>query len=365
MRTLILIAALCLTASCHKKPPPLPPRSYAVEVGKAVEKEVPLYIEALGHVESITSIDIRSRIEGELTGVYFQQGQEVRAGDLLFTIDPKPYEAELKQAQGSLDQTLANLVLAEEKLKRYRTLANDEYYSQIDYETLQADYAALLAQREENQGRLDLAKINLDYCWIYAPIDGMTGILQIDYGNLVSADGNTPLVNLTQIAPIFVTFSVPEIQLPHIQKALKKSAALKTLSAYEEFTDPDAVEGRLFMIDNQVDPHTGMIKLRALYQNENRSLWPGQFIRTRLILEELPHAVIIPFTAIQMTQKGPVIFIVKEDMTVEQRFVKLGQRQEADIVILEGVKAGEQIVTEGQLNLFDKARVFTPRKASP
>lgn len=352
-----LIIILVVAAGCHakKQPPPIP--SFPIQVSQAVEKEVPLFIEALGHVESMTNIDIRSRIEGELIGVYFVQGQEVKRGDLLFAIDPKPYEAALKTAQGALEQSLANLTLAEEKVKRYRLLAKDEYYSQIDYETLQSDMAAGTALVEENQGRVDSAKINLDYCWIYAPIDGMTGILQVGYGNLIGDDQSTPLVTLKQMAPIFVTFSIPEFQLPKIQKA-DRNKTLQVIAAYEDFKTDPIFQGSLYMIDNAVDDQTGMIKLRAIFENGDRALWPGQFIRNRLILGTDPRAVVIPYTAVQMTLTGPVAFVVKENMTVDQREIKLGERIDDHVIVLQGVKAGETVATEGQINLFQNAKVF-------
>lgn len=345
---------LLICISCHKKAAEPVTPSYPVRTGEAVQKEAPIYIEALGHVDSITAINIKSRIEGELTGVYFTQGQEIKKGDLLFTIDPRPYQAALKEAQATLDQNLANLALASEKVKRYRTLAKDEYYSQIDYETLQANFAATSALVEQNRAQVDSALINLNYCWIYAPIDGMMGILQIDFGNLVANDGST-LTTLNQMAPIYVTFSVPEFQLPMIQKYNSKGN-LKVLAAYEDFTQ-DTFEGKLFMLDNSVDSKTGMITLRAQFENKARELWPGQFIRTRLILYTVPDAVIIPYTAIQITQNGPVIFVVKEDDTVEQRAVKLGQREDENVIVLQGLKSNETIVTEGQINLFDGAKV--------
>ncbi len=330
--------------------------AYPVQVGEATAKDIPIFIEALGHVQSMTSIDIYSRIEGELTGVYFKQGQEVKQGDLLFTIDPRPYQASVKQMQGALEQSLANLALAEEKVKRYRLLTKDEFYSQIDYETLQANMAANAALVLENQGQLDQANINLDYCWIYAPIDGKVGILNIDYGNLICVNCQNPLVTLNQMAPIFVTFSIPEFQLPRIQKAMRE-ASLKVLAAYEYFQGEDIFEGSLYMLDNTVDNNTGMIKLRAVFENANRELWPGQFIRNRLILYTMKDAVVIPYTAVQVTQTNPIVFVLKDDMTVEQRTVKLGQRQDEEVVILSGVQAGEKIILDGQINLFSGAKV--------
>lgn len=348
-----ILFALVL-ASCHKKaaPPTIP--SYPVRAGVAAQTEAPIFIEALGHVDSLNAIQIKSRIEGELTGVYFTQGQEVKKGDLLFTIDPRPYQATLKETQATLEQNLANLALATEKVKRYRTLANDEYYSQIDYETLQANFASTSSLVEQNRAQVESALINLNYCWIYAPIDGRMGILQVDYGNLVANDGST-LTTLNQMAPIYVTFSVPEFQLHQIQKHFPKNS-LKVLAAYEDFNG-EVFEGKLFMLDNAVDANTGMITLRALFDNNMRELWPGQFIRTRLILYTIPVAVVIPYTAVQLTQTGPVVFVIKDDLTVEQRPVKLGQREDENVIILDGLKGGEKIVIEGQLNLFAGAKV--------
>lgn len=358
-RFILLIVASLLFHSCHKKQLQAPTPSYPVQIGVAKAQDTPIFIEALGHVQPITSIDIYSRIEGELTGVYFNQGQEVKKGDLLFTIDPKPYQAKLKTAQGLLEETMANLSLAEEKVKRYKTLTKDEFYSQIDYETLQANMAASTAQLISNQGQVDSASINLDYCWIYAPIDGMTGILNIDYGNLVCVNCQTPLITLNQMAPIFVTFSIPENQLPNIQKAYRDNT-LVVQAAYEDFKAEEIFEGTLYMLDNAVDQKTGMIKLRAIFENKNRELWPGQFIRNRLILKTMKNAVIIPFTAVQMTQTNPIVFVVNEDMTVAQRVVKLGQRQDDEVIVLNGLKAGEKIVIEGQMNLYSGSKVFVP-----
>lgn len=363
MQRLIFIFSLfTLLSSCHKKTAEKKIPAYPVRICIAEEKLSPIYIEALGHVQSINSVNIYSRIEGELTGVFFKQGQEVKQNDLLFTIDPKPYEAALKKALGNLEESLADLALAEEKVKRYLTLTKDEFYSQIDYETLQTNMAILKGQVVANQAEVDTAKINLDYCNIYAPIDGMLGILNIDFGNLICVSCQNPIITLNQMAPIFVTFSVPENQLYLIQKALKKNT-IKVLAAYKDFSS-DVFEGSLYMLDNQVDAGTGMIKLRAIYENTNRELWPGQFVRNRLILEE-KNSVVIPFTAVQMTQTKPVVFVVKEDSTVEQRVVKLGQRMDDSVIVLEGIKAGEKIVLEGQLNLFNGTRIYIAKGQTP
>jgi multidrug efflux system membrane fusion protein len=357
------ILPLILLSSCTSKPKTLPPHSFPVKTTQVVEKEVPIYIEALGHVDPITSIELKSRIEGELTGVFFEQGQEVRKGDLLFTIDPKPYQASLLQAKGVLEQNLANLALSEEKVKRYRLLTREEFYSQIDYETLQANFAADSALVQQAKAEVDSAAINLDYCWIYAPIDGLMGILKVDFGNLVSADGTQSLATLNQMTPIYVTFSVPEVRLPEIQK-YKKLGTLKTMAAFEDFSGP-VFEGTLHILDNQVDAGTGMIRLRATFENTTRELWPGQFIRTRLVLTTEPHALVIPYTAVQLTLSGPIAFVVRENMTVEPRALKLGPRQDEQVIVVSGLKKGETVVLEGQLNLSLDAKVYIPEGSSP
>ncbi len=352
---LFLILSCCL--SCGKTPPP-PKRSYPVQLGKTVQKTVPLFIEALGHVEPIITVQVRSRIEGELMEVYFTEGQEVKKDDLLFTIDPRPYEASLKNAKGALEQAMANLALAEEKVKRYAQLTRDEYYSQIDYESLQASYASNMAAVQQAEANVDSAALNLEYCWIYAPINGLSGILQIDKGNLVSADGPQQLITLNQMAPIYVTFSIPEIDLYKVRKAHSKGG-LKTLACFESFAT-EMFEGKLQMFDNMVDSQTGMINLRAVYENADRSLWPGQFVRIRLITGEQQNAVLIPYTAIQQTQTGPIVYAVKEGNTVEIRKVELGQREDENVIILKGLNSDETIVVEGQLNLYEGASIFVP-----
>jgi multidrug efflux system membrane fusion protein len=355
----LLMLTLCLAGCSHKSASP-PPPSFPVHLTTVETVDVPIYLEGLGHVDPIIRVALRSRIEGNLTGVFFKQGQEVKEGDLLFTIDPKPYEAALKQARGHLDQNTANLSLAQEKVKRYQSLVQEEFFSQIDYETLQASYAANVALVTQAEAEVDSSLINLDYCWIYAPINGLMSILDVDFGNLVGNDQTQQLATINQISPIYVTFSLPEVQLPDIQKYQRKGC-LKTLAAYENFHD-EMFEGRLEIVNNEVDPGTGMIKLRAVFENEQRELWPGQFVRIRLVLYTQKDALRIPFTAIQMTASGPVAFVAKSNMTVERRQLKLGQRQGEKAIVLEGLKAGETVVLEGQLNLTPGAHIYIPAK---
>jgi multidrug efflux system membrane fusion protein len=304
----------------------------------------------------MTHIEIRSRIEGELTGIFFKQGEEVKKGDLLFTIDPRPFEADLKEAKGILEQNRASQILAQEKVKRYQLLAQEDYFSQIDYESLQTNLASATALVEQAQARVERAALQLNYCWIYAPIDGMMGLLQIDYGNLVAKEGAKPLSSLNQMSPIYVTFSIPECHLPSIQQVLNPSKPLTVLASYENFQEK-SFQGTLQIVDNQVDPATGMIKLRAIFENLNHQLWPNQFVRTRLILSYIENGLLIPHAAVQLTPTGPVAFVVTKDLTVEQRKLVLGSRLDDEVLVLQGVSKEERVVVDGQLNLSHGAHI--------
>lgn len=348
MRQLILLLLLC---ACSAKPSHTP-QVYKVKTLLVKEAETPLFLEALGHVEPIQSVEVLSRVEGELMEVLFTEGQEVKRGDLLFTIDPRPYEIRLQEAEATLQESLAHLSLAQEKVIRYAPLARDEYISQLGYEELQTQLAIQQALVARNKATVEGAKLNLSYCWIQAPFDALTGILKIERGNLIGADKGKPLVSLNQISPIYVTFSLPEVSLPRILQAGPK---LPVEVAFDAFGGSN-LTGTLQMIDNTVDRKTGMVKLRGIFANETRTLWPGQFVRSRLILDRV-NAVVIPYTAIQVTSNGPIVFVVKPDQIVEARAVQLGQREDLNVIVLSGVRAGETIVTEGQINLVTGAQV--------
>ncbi len=349
-----------LLLSCSKTVRETPVPSFPVRLSVAEEKSIPIFLETLGHIEPMNQVQIRSRIEGQIMSLHFKEGSEVAKGDLLFTIDPRPYEAAAQKAKASLEENIAKATLAEEHLKRYASLVKKEYISQLDYEAIQMDYAAANALVRQNQADLDAALLNLDYCRIRSPIQGMTGILQIDEGNLVRPDNATPLISIKQIAPIYAVFSIPEIRLPDVQTASRKKH-LSVLAAFENSSQPP-IEGTLNLIDNAVDPATGMIKLRALFSNETRILWPGQFVRMRLILDTLDRAICIPYAAIQHTLSGPVVYCVTPDSTVQIRPVSLGQRDGDQVIVLEGLKAGETIAIDGQINLYEGARVYTPEE---
>ncbi len=350
----IFFALILLCSSCSKEKPEAP-SPIPVKVQKVEPRDAPIFIDTIGHVDPVVKVEITSRVKGELTGVYFKQGDFVSKGDLLFTIDPRPFQATLDRAKASLEQNLASLKFAEEKVMRYASLTKEEYFSQIDFDQFQTDVETFSALVKQNQADVDQASVNLEYTWIYSPLDGRTGILKLDQGNLVRDDERQILISVNQITPIFVTFAVPERDLPNIQE-YQKEGKLQTLVAFEDFSEKSFC-GCLEIIDNMVEQQTGMVKLRALFANKNEDLWPGQFVKTRLILTTLKNSIVIPNQAVDITTTGTFVYVVKDDKTVEQRKVKTGQREMNDIIILDGLKAGETIVTEGLINLYPGASV--------
>jgi len=345
-----LLLIILLLASCAKEktvppPPPSPIHAATVEV-----KDVPLFLDTIGHVEPMATVNINSRVKGQIVGVYFKEGDFVKKGDLLFAIDPRIFQANLDKAKATLLQNIATAEIAQEKVTRYTSLTKDEYFSQLDYDQLKSNVDQLNAVIKQNQADIDLAAINLDYCWIYSPIDGRSGILQIQEGNWVKDDESQTLVVVSQISPIYVTFSIPENALHQVKEYCQQSL-LQTRASFNDLAK-NYFQGELEMVDNMVDQNTGMVKLRSTFPNKQEELWPGQFVRTRLILTTRPKSVIIPYQAVSITTTGTYVFIVKEDRTIEMRAVKLGQREDENVIVLDGLQGGETIATDGLVNLY-------------
>lgn len=326
--------------------------SYPVKIVESVKEDVPIYTSVIGHVDPITTINVQSRIEGTLMQQYFEEGQVVKNGELLFTIDPRPFEAKLQKAKAAYEQTLAKLKLSEEKVKRFTPLVKDEYYSQNDFDNLIEEYEANKALLKENKADIDTASLNLDYCYIYCPVDGVAGISDIDPGNMIYPDQGSTMITINQIEPIYVRFFLPENQL-------------QTLFHYKE-QNPIKIEvdlshsksiGKLNMINNQVDMNTGMITVRGEFENTDHKLWPGEFVKTKLIYTIEKDAILVPYQVIQRTPNGPVAYVVNSDKTVDMRKLELGQRENENIIVTSGLKEGETVVIEGQLNLSPGVKV--------
>ena len=353
-----------------------------VVVGKASQKDVPVDIDAVGNVEASTTIAVRTQVTGTLETMGFKEGDFVKKGSLLFTIDRRPLEAALEQAEANLvrDQALANQ--AEAQLARdasnaeYQTVnaqrqsqlvekglvdrnTGDQARAQADATNLavKADRAAVESARAEltvQQAAVNAAKVQLGYTTIRSPIDGRTSDIAVKPGNLVTAN-STQLMTIAQLEPVFVTFSIPATHLPTIKRAATGARLRVVATPQDEDNQPE--EGELTFWDNVVDPATDTIKLKATMLNWDRKLWPGQFVRVKLRLETLHDATVVPQQALQTGQDGQFVFVVQDDMTVEQRPVTVAQRVGDDVVIQKGLQPGETVVTDGQLRLEQGTRV--------
>jgi multidrug efflux system membrane fusion protein len=350
---------------------------------KVAERDVPVDLAAIGNVEPYTSISVRSQVTGQLKEVSFREGDFVKKGQLLFSIDRRPFEAALQQVQANLVRDQALLSQAEAQLVRDGAQAE---YSQLSSErnaklakdgilskdvseqsrsqaeaqaaTVKADRAAVesaKAQLVAQQAAVDNAKVQLDYCSITSPIDGRTGNLTVKTGNLVTAN-STELMTIAQIEPIFVTFSVPALQLNAVKSGFGKNKIPVTVTPQDG--SATTVEGDLAFIDNAVDASTDTIKLKARYSNNDHRLWPGQFARVSVRVTTIPHALVLPNQAVQTGQDGQFVFLVKGDV-VDQQPVTVGQRVGEDVVIEKGLQPGQTVVTEGQLRLEAGTRIQT------
>ena len=351
---IVAVASAKAIVKSGKKGPPRP-EAVPVSIAAATRQSVPLKTKAVGNVEANSIVSVRALVSGELVKIHFKQGDEVRKGDLLFSIDPRPLESALKQAEGTLAKDAAQAANAEAVSRRYAKLYADGIVSkELDDQYLTAaDAQASIV--DSDHAAVENAKVQLSYATIRAPLSGTTGNLIVYEGNLVKANDTTPLVTITETSPIFVTFSVPEGELGKINAA--RSAGTVQVAAALPNDETHPATGELTFVDNTVDMTTGTIKLKATFANRDRKLWPGQFVKVTVTTGVLPDAVVVPAQAVQTGQDGPYLYVVKEDQTAEVRKVQVGPADEAIAVVLRGVSAGEPVVTEGQLRLSPGAHV--------
>lgn len=354
-----------------------------VLIAKAVQKNVPVEVQVIGNVEAYSTISVKAQVTGQLTNVYFHEGDYVKKGDLLFIIDPRPLEAALNQSQAnlskdeaSLGQAQANLArdraqarYAESQANRYQQLYDQKIISRDQAEQLranadavaqavQADLATIESMKASigaSRAAVENAKVQLGYTKIYSPITGRTGNLTVKQGNVVTAN-NLELMTINQVEPIYVTFAVPESQLTAIKTYMAQGKL--TVRAKPQDDDSSEETGTLTFVDNAVDITTGTIKLKGTFPNPDHKLWPGQFVRVTLKLTTQRDAITVPNEAVQTGQAGSFVYVVKDDRSVESRPVKVGARVENDMVIDSGLEPGETVVTEGQLRLAPGSKVI-------
>jgi multidrug efflux system membrane fusion protein len=326
-----------------------------VQVAQARTEDVPVEIRAIGNVQAYSTVAIRSQITGPIMQVHFREGQEVKVGDLLFTIDPRPWEALVNQAQANAKRDEANLLSARLEFMRTSNLFISKIASQDDFDKAEAAFRSLEATVLSDNAAISNAQVSLDYTSIRSPVDGRTGSLAVKAGNVVKAPDDV-LVTITQIRPIYVGFAVPERQLPTIRQRAREAVLL--VKAFAPGETNNIAIGELTFIDNTVDTNTGTIFLKGTFANTNDVLWPGQFVQTSLTVNTLTQATLVPAQAVQMGQNGEYIFVVKPDSTVEVRTnIVTGGSYEGQTVIISGVQPDETIVTDGQLKLTPGAKV--------
>jgi multidrug efflux system membrane fusion protein len=350
-----LLVSMFFLPACSEKEKPKPKPPVPVMAATVVQKTVPVQIRVIGNVEAYNTVSIKAQVNGMLEKVLFSEGQDVKKGQLLFTIDKRSFAAALSQARAAMARDTAQEKYAREQARRYGELLKDGIVTQDQYDQLRSNADALAESVRADRAAVDNAAVQLSYCSIRSPIDGRTGNLMVQQGNLVKANDVPVLVTINQVNPIYVTFSIPEKNLAEIKKYM--AAGNLRVEAFVPNDSGPAEQGELSFLDNAVDTATGTIKIKGTFANKGRRLWPGQFVNVALTLTNIPNAVVVPTQAIQTGQEGQYIFVVKPDHTVESRPVTAGESLDGETVIAKGVNSGDTVVTDGQLNLAPGSRV--------
>jgi multidrug efflux system membrane fusion protein len=338
------------------------PHAVSVAVAKVQREDVPVYMVGLGSVTAFYTANIKSRVDGQIMRVNFQEGQIVKEGALLILIDPRPYQVQLEQMQAQVFKDQATLRDARLNLQRYTTLIPSGSIAQQQVDTQQSLVDQLDGQVRTDQAQIDNAKLQIVYCNITAPFTGRVGLRQVDPGNIVHAADTNPMLILTQLQPIAVIFTLPEDELPSVSQHMKNSTLM--VEAYSRDNETKLATGKLQTIDNEIDPTTGTAKLKAVFDNKDNQLWPNQFVNANLLLETRKNSTVLPAAAIQRGPQGTFVYMVKPDKTVEARTVALALTQGNIAVITTGVNPGDTVVTDGQDKL-QTGSAIEPRNSGP
>jgi multidrug efflux system membrane fusion protein len=360
---LLLVTAGCSRGNVQAAPPAMP--APLVTVVKATAQDVPKYLDEIGRNTAFESVMVTPQVGGRVVERHFQDGENLKKGQLLFVIDPRPYKAQLDSAQASLAQAKAALDLAKIQFARDEEVIGERAISKQDYDTKKNAVDVDRAQVEAAEAALETARLNFEYCYIHSPIDGRAGARLVDVGNVVQAN-STSLLSIQRLDPIYANFTITETDLPEVQRQMSRRLLR---AAVRLPADPasTATAGRVEFLDNSVQNGSGTVNLRATLSNPEHHFWPGQFVDVKLVLNTEKAAVLIPNQAAQISQQGPFVYVVKSDDTAELRPVKLGQRQGDDVVVTEGVAANERVVLAGQMLVRPggKVRVDSSAPAGP
>jgi len=359
MKTSGLCAVVCATLAagipgCAQKQEKPPEERIPVTVATAERRDIPVQVRAIGSVQPISSVAIRALVSGQLQRVWFREGEDVHKGQMLFTIDPGPYQATLAQAQANLARDEAQARNADAEAKRYAELIKKDYVTREEYDKFVSGAEAARAVVAADRAAVQNAQLQLAYCAIRSPLEGRSGSLQIQAGNLVKANDTTPLVTINQIMPVYVTFSVPESQLADVRA---RGLGNVPVSASPQQGGAPTQGGKLTFVDNNVDARTGTIALKATFGNEGRALWPGEFVNVAVTLSNRANATVVPLQAVQNGQKGQYVYVLADGGGVQMRPVTVVQQLETKAVIGQGVNPGDTVVTDGQLRLTPKSKV--------
>jgi len=330
-------------------------RAIPVAVAQVQQRDIPVYLEGLGNVQAYYTVTIHSRVDGQLMQVRFREGQQLRKGDELALIDPRPYEVQLAQAEATKFKDQANLENAQRDLQRYADLYKQGVIAQQQYNTQQSVVAQQEGLVRADDAQINNAKLNLIYCHIKAPIDGQVGLRLVDPGNMVHASDPNGLLVITQLQPISVLFTLPEDNLQIVVQHMKVGRL--EVQAWNRDDTQQIADGRLETIDNQIDPNTGTVRLKAVFDNRDNALYPNQFVNARLQVYTRQNAITMPAAAVQRGAQGTYVYVVKQDKTVESRPIKVALTEGLTGVIDSGVNPGEQVVTDGQEKLQPGSRV--------
>lgn len=331
------------------------PQAVAVSVATVAQQSVPVQLRAIGNVEAHATVAVRARVDGQVVAVTFREGANVNKGEVLFQIDARPFGAALKQAEASAlrDRAARDQALSQER--RYQELLDKNFVSREAYAQIRTNAETAQAAVKASEAALENARLNLEYCTIRAPLEGVAGRVLLQAGNMVRANDANPLVVINRVRPVYVNFAVPEQDLPQVRKYMAAATLAVAVIA------PDALaptaEGRLVFVDNAVDPSTGTIRLKAEFANDNAALWPGQFVNVSLTLTEQADALVIPAQAVQTGPEGQYVYVVGADQTAEVRQISVARTAGDRAVIARGLAKDERVVTHGQLRLGAKTKV--------